>query len=198
MLIPTSRPGCGCLVLCAGIGAFVMAYQEYHLGTKASAEPQKITCRQLADKGPGENLHIILTDFTTPHEVSVVYEQDKYNKDRWTKVWVPLTPNDLPDAPHDFRVILQSDKFHREADVTALEKGGEIHGLVVNDVESLGTEEQKLLRREYPATDLSKCWIIQHDRSPKETTDVLLIVLAGVLGLIAGVALILSGARSKE
>jgi hypothetical protein len=186
------------LFLLIGIGAIVAAVQEYRLGAKADEKPQTLTCRQLIDKGPGDNLHVVVTDYVLEVD-SFVVEEKKRQKDNWNKVWIPLSPLDGKKTEGKFHVILQTDRAHKDADLVAIQKAGQIHGMVVNDVASLGSKEEGLLRQSYPKTDFAKCWIIQHERGPKTTTDVLLYIIAGVVALLAGLALIVSWMRgSKE
>ena len=49
----------GMFMVFIGIGFIFGASKERHLFTGSSSEPQEITCRQLGDFGPGDNLNIV-------------------------------------------------------------------------------------------------------------------------------------------
>src|SRR2546425_13130993 len=68
-------------------------YQEWRLAGAASPTPAKITCAQLESSGPGENAHVILTDFILC-PTGFVYQGTQGNDSHWTTIWIPAVPID--------------------------------------------------------------------------------------------------------
>ncbi len=205
------------------IGGCVLAYfgfQEWRLASAAKATPQTITCAELETKGPGDNAHVSLTKVFVCQQ-SFVFEAKKNNESHWNKIWVPAVPLDgeymktvksmleqdpklenLP-PPQNIRVLVKSAKIanHGELEGLALQglqTGGAIDGLVINKIESLGSEEKKILEQSYPGIDFTKCYIIDHDRKPAEAGKLAgMIGGGGLLALIGGLWM-LGGMRGQR
>jgi hypothetical protein len=64
-----------------------LGLKEFELQRRSRAEPQVISCEKLLAQGPGDNLHIILTDFALLPDF--VYEHEM---DHWKGAWVPVVP----------------------------------------------------------------------------------------------------------
>lgn len=196
MIIPLSRPGWGCLLLVGGIGALVAAVNEFRLGMNSNEQPQFITCRQLIDKGPGDNLHVVVTGYQLEVD-SFVVQRGRKKTDSWKKAWVPVTASDGGGNDGSFHVLFETSLLRKDSDLDQMQKLGELHGMIVNDITSLGSEEQNLLRSSYPKTDFSKCWILEHGRRPGGAQKVLIMIGLGIVGLLIGV-LLFRGDRSKS
>lgn len=179
----------GC-VLAAGIGFY--GFQELRLGGVAKQEAQRISCADLAEKGPGDNAHIVLTDCVLlSHDY--VYEE---RRGKWTTVFIPAIPiaelttwqqaeDGSLHVPKNirFRVIVKSSEVTSEAEADRFGQQETVKGVVINEISSLDSETKKLLAESYPGTDLDSCWILEHDRN---------LPSAGVaMGAIAGGGLLL-------
>src|SRR5438067_1043980 len=74
------------LVIIGG-ALIVWGGKEALLGTASKATPRQITCAELEAQGPGDNAHVVLTNFMYEPR-GTVYAYDK-NTNRWNTVWVP-------------------------------------------------------------------------------------------------------------
>ena len=183
----------GCIL---GVGLGYFAFKEFRLSQVAGQTPQAITCSALAANGPGDNAHVTMNDF---HMLtgSYVY-QGKENSAKWERVWVPAVgfdhpwvataeaawaqaeadgadaPPDIPD-PKTFTVIVRAEDVAGETGVGRMAAEDALTGLVVNEVESLGRKERKLLEESYPGVDFDKCWILDVGREPKGGMTAILI-----------------------
>ena len=169
-----------------GIGAVLawLGYQEFKLGAVASETPQTITCAELEATGPGDNAHVVMGDFVLL-EQAFVYES-RENSSRWDKIWIPALPlegefyqellsladsegnlptDNLP-LPKTIRVIVRSSKVHNEGQLATIAGADTLQGLITNEIESLGSEERKLLTESYPGIDFDAVWILEHERKP--------------------------------
>jgi hypothetical protein len=191
-----------------GVGAFLAwsGYQEWKLGSNASETPHVIACAELEASGPGDNVHVVLSDFLLS-EQAFVYEA-RENSTRWDKVWIPAVPlggeyhqqllrfvddegmfvtDDLP-LPKSFRIIVKSPRIHTEQELAAVADADTLQGLIVNEVESLGSEERRLLAESYPGIDLDNVYILEHGRQPSSKGKSFGFLGSGALLLMFGVA----------
>jgi hypothetical protein len=172
-----------------GIGAALLTWgvKEVRLAAAAAASPQRITCRELAEAGPGVNAHVILTDFVVAKN-GAYYKSNKDQAD-WTTIWLPLLPRGggaaataakpsigvtlasqisthASSANGGIQILLKSNHIHNQGELTPLYYQRELEGMVVNCVDSVGSKEMDVLRIQYPNTDFSKCWILEEGRKP--------------------------------
>jgi hypothetical protein len=173
-----------------GIGAalLTLGVKEVRLAAAAAASPQRITCRELAEAGPGANAHVILTDFVVARN-GAYYKTNKDQAD-WTTIWLPLLPRGgaaanaakpaigvtlasqistrsaASSANGGIQILLKSNQIHNQGELTPLYYQRELEGMVVNCVDSVGSKEMDVLRLQYPNTDFSKCWILEEGRKP--------------------------------
>ena len=177
-------------------------FQEWRLASAASTTPKTITCADLEKNGPGDNAHVVLTDFLLCPS-GFVYESSKGNDSNYTKIWIPAVPlhgeymeqlKKLADSgkdmahvppPTNVRVIVRSSHVHNDGELEKLGDRDTIQGLIVNKVDSLGSKEREILAGQYPGINLDTCWILDEGRSPKSFG-----VAGGMIGGGAVLALI--------
>lgn len=115
---------------CGVIGASFVFHAGKGLVSDAHslADPQRISCMNLALGGPGENLHVVLTDF----EVSEAYVVEDRHKDVWIQAFpagaqgglfcVLLKANwgerlEVFDSSEIRGTVRKASSFHLEGDV---------------------------------------------------------------------------------
>lgn len=169
----------GCMVAYFG-------FREFQLGQAASPNAKHISCAELGSKGPGDNAHVLLENHVLCQS-GFVYESKNGNaSERWTTIWIPAVPIDgeyvqeikrlmevsngkragsLP-LPKDVHVLIKSKRVHDQSDLDRLDNQDTIQGVVINKIDSIGSQEKKLLSEQYPGIDFDKCWIIEHGREP--------------------------------
>ncbi|HEV3257692.1 MAG TPA: hypothetical protein VG013_12475 [Gemmataceae bacterium] len=134
------------LLVVGGVVGF-MGIQEWRLRSAASHTPQEIALQDLIAHGPGDNAHVIVKDYNLCE--NFIYESEKPNTDRWNKVWVPVVPavakaplqNGLAARTNHVDVLIKSTHVHNQGELTRL-TGPRLQGMVVNKIESLGSEEK--------------------------------------------------------
>ena len=184
-------------LLIAGITLLVLGWQEWQLSKVVRPQAQTIPYARLVRDGYGDNAHVRLTEcFLAPGDY--VYEA---SGSRWTKVFAPLVSSEgeyatrlreLPEGASppkatSFGVILLSEHVHGEDEIDPLYGLKEFTGIVINEIESLGGREKRLLEESYPGVDLDRCWILDHARRlPSGTLGAVLLVVGVVLGGLAG------------
>ncbi len=189
-------------VVVGGIALLVGAFMEGRLMGVASDRPQSMTLAQLADKGPGDNAHVLVTDYFPGN--NFVYSQRTVSgmpTGNWTAVFIPVVPrtsNLIQDLggevkiPVDkIRVIVHSTGIHSDTDLARFFGKPTIQGTVVNSIRSLDGETQRLLREAYPGADFGSCYILQEGRKPSSAVFVLGMALLGMLLIVFACLLLL-------
>ncbi len=179
----------------AAIAGGVMVFlgiKDYNLTAVSSKEPERISLKSLIVRGPDSNPNIILTDFA-PCD-NFVYET---KNGRWNKAWVPIVPReDLAPGqmsggkPQAVQAIMVSMKAHNQDELYNRVGQAAVRGLMLNRVESLGSQERNLLQESYPNTDFSRCLIIQEDRAPAGPTFLVIMISGGLVATIVGLGLL--------
>lgn len=172
------------LLLVFGLSLILVGgVQEIALWRVASRTPKSITCRELAQDGPGDNAHLELRDFVLC-ENAFVYEE---RGGRWTVAWVPAVPRgsslgqDGRPRPQDVGVLVKLPRARSMADVVHAAEMPVLRGMVTNTIEQLGIEEAALLQRSYPEVDFERCQIFELDREPAGWLPVLGSIAGGLL-----------------
>jgi hypothetical protein len=78
------------IVLVGGVGGWIVGqigWQEWTLYSTGSADAQLITAADLAAHGPGDSIHVKVTDFVLGPAFALAGRKDK-----WSRVWIPLLP----------------------------------------------------------------------------------------------------------
>lgn len=195
------------LVVGGGVLLFI-GIQEMRLRSAAKEEPQKIACAELAANGPGENAHVLMGDFILC-DFAYVYEE---KNNQWSKVWVPAVPiggafhlkllsmldeegrltGEVP-PPTNVKVIVKSSSVDNEGELGVLAEKETLQGVIVNTIESLGSEEEKMLKESYPSVNFDECYILEVDRAPATFAKMAGFSVGGVLLMAGGGLLALRG-----
>ena len=200
------------IMIVIGAGLLFYGYQEMQLGSVAAEEPQKISCQKLFDSGPGDNAHIMLSDFFFC--MGAYIHEKKPGKEEFVKVWVPVAPRGgeyhqliasmvdekgdfkgkLP-APKNIRLILKTEHVKSDQSLWKLMKEDTIQGLIVNEIKSLEGEELKLLQENYPGIDFSKVWLLEHKRNVSGSGTIYGSLGAGAVLLLVGLGGVIARRR---
>ena len=201
------------LVLVFGVMLVFYGLREMWLAVGASEAPQRLTLAQLAANGPGDNAHVVLTDFALCDGCVCLVKVGRFERfitgtdplrKRWEGVVVPAVPLTAelrqrrargeaarPAAPANVRVLLLSYAVHGEADLDRLEKQRELRGTVINSIQSLDGKTAALLRELFPGTDFGNCLIFQAGRRPSATGTSLLVILIATVAVVGAGFLLL-------
>ncbi len=201
-------------LLLLGIVSFALAFygaKDFQLSETASATPQTLSVAHLIRNGPGDNGHVILTDFvpTDNYVVSVrVTSSEKLTGNTkgkpWENVYIPLVPR-TPDMgfrpgvgqsdlrPTAIHVLLCPSRVRNEQDLARIQNANRVQGTIVNSIRSLEPKVQELLRQSYPGTDFDRCYIVQEGRAPASSTGSGAILFVGGVGVALAAGLLFLG-----
>jgi len=196
-------------------GLFVyLGIKEHQLRGRSRAEPQTISCQQLIKNGPGDNLHMVLTDFVLMPEY--VYETAV---GKWSGAWAPalprgvleervaaalhvapselatVSPEDrdtalakLNPADFNFKIIVSFPKADGEEYMESMLEAETLQGTLfttgLNSLSRSDRDRRSLLHESYPRTDLDACWVLVVGRAPRSAATANAYVFGG-----AGLAL---------
>lgn len=198
------------LILGAVLAYF--GYQEMVLAGVAKPEPQEISCKDLIANGYGDNAHVRISDFWLC-DFAYVYEEKGGD---WENVWVPvmsleddyyktllataaggIVPENYPN-PENISMVFKSSHIRSDAHLTTVGEADTLQGMIVNDVESLGSEERKILVDSYPKADFDKVLILEHRRKPSGSGAVFGMLGGGVALILLGGGLLVAGMRKDK
>lgn len=224
-IIPVGWAGRVCFAaIVLGCVLIYMGFRELGLRSRSRAEPQVISCERLVAQGPGDNLHMILTDFVPLSDY--VYQQ---KTDRWSGAWVPIVPpsavreaiarvlkinvsavdsiskeqehkalKQLKSSDFNFKIIISLPKADGEDYVERALEADSVQGMLMVDsfLATLNSERRELLQSGYPRADLNHCWVLVEGRTPA-SEGTARGYQAGGLGLIL-VPLVVAGWRAAR
>jgi hypothetical protein len=176
------------VLIIVGGALLYVGSQEMRLAAAAKSTPQTLTCAELAAKGPGDNAHVILTDFQIGQ--NFIYQTSGRSNSAWEVVYLPAMP--MPAASSTLRVtiepedkpsvIIKSGNIRSQQELLTL--GSRVQGVVINKIAALGQKEKALLAESYPRASIENCWILEQDRHPASSMKILALTVGG-LGLAA-------------
>jgi hypothetical protein len=168
----------GLLAIIGAIALGVFGYKEWKLAQGCKADPQKLSCADLGQKGHGDNAYVVMNEFIGG---DYVYYQKKGNA-KYESVLIPAIPLSSPwvataKAAHDrgqplppipaseVRVIIKATSID-EAGVKALVDRDDVTGVVINRIESIGGKDKDLLGQIAAGLNPDACQILEVNRTP--------------------------------
>ncbi len=189
-----------------GLSMICVGISEVQVRGKAATVPQRLTLRQLEERGPGGNAHVEISEgFLCEHDFVYASEGGDF-----TDVWAPAVPRDSEYAqevrdsdrgrepkPRDFRVLVYLPHAKARVDVKRAGDRDTWRGMVVNGIDDLTSEEREFLEKSYPQTDIGKCWVLELDRRPA-SPGALLVYFGGGTLMLGVIALLAWLRRQRE
>jgi hypothetical protein len=96
--------------------------------------------------------------------------------------------NQFPQ-PSDIQIILKTSKVKNMAQLESMATINSFQGILVNEIESLGSEEKKLLQESYPSADFSSCYIFEEDRKLTGSDGQLAYLFFGLCAVVGSLAI---------
>lgn len=147
----------GCVVLFLG-------GRDYWLASKASPAPDQLTASQLISRGAEGNPFVEISEFMPA--TNFVYEE---KSGRWTEIFIPFGPLDEnAENVTSVKAVFKSTKVSSEAEIYSTFGVEKIQGMVMNHIESLGSEEKKLLSQSFPGANLADVLIVDVTKNPAD------------------------------
>jgi hypothetical protein len=189
-----------------GAALAYFGYQEYTVGAGANEIPVHCELRDLETSTEPPDTHLEIGEhwaiFTTwvgsgeydSDQLNYIYypivsEESPYNQ-AWYNLFARYRDNEIPESEYpslkSLAVLVKTKKYKTEGAIPQeWEKVGSVTGLVINDIEALKAEEERLLLQSYPELSLQNVLILEEGREPKSVTTAMGIILLGG-GLIVG------------
>lgn len=188
------------------VGGVVLTFfgiQEMRLSASSGSEPQKLSLAQLESRGYGDNAWVEMGNFVLC-DWDYVYSE---KNGMWQEVWVPAVPLDgefyqgllamldedgnwpqgVPvPKPTDVKLVVNLPDARSERDMERVGMRDTIRGMIVNEIESLGSDEKRLLSKSYPGIDFDTCYIFEQGREPSSAGKMLAFIGGGVSLFLLG------------
>lgn len=155
-----------------------------------------------------------MTDFLLA-DSSFVYE-GKEGSSTYDKIWVPAVPlggeysqlifkllqekgrTAVLPPPKSIMIIVKSSYVSNDSELVAMGDAETLSGLIVNEIESLGKEEEDLLRQSYPSANLKAVYVLEHNRHPAGIGKMFAFLAGGGLLVLIGVGIGIKGMSSSD
>jgi len=206
------------------IGGAVLAYfgvQEYRLSMGTSTEPAKVDLAACENGETLENNHVLIGKHVADYNGSV-YEYEEGNG-KVTHTYYPIISDDHPffeqlaalyekygenieSAPESewpsidtFKVLIKTKRFKTVDSIPdGLGDQEKIQGLVINLVDSMDREEEKLIKQSFPKLNMDDVWIVEDGRKPSSAVSSLGMIGGGGLLSFLGMGLFFVGRESES
>lgn len=163
-----------------------MGFRDFLHASKAGAEPDKLTAAQLIARGAEGNPYVEISEFMVGE--NFVYEEQQDTK-RWNKVWIPFGDfQEMMTPGTPVKAVMKSDRVKSQMELEGEFGKDVVRGMVMNAIESLGSEEKKILSGSYPGSDVSNLLIVDVSKDPAAMKQ-----KGATFGGIGVVALLISG-----
>ncbi len=187
--IPPSASGfylaCACVIILIGLffGTLLGNTARHRLAREAilSVPPHELTLATLVNSGPGNHLHVTITDYQPGNHVS------EDNNGKWTRVWVPLFP--AKAEADEMRCVLESTVVSSDAECDQLLRSGRVTG-ICSEVPrtSWGSRLGPDLVNANQNRPLTAAWVLEDSREPPRANHFLIAsAIAFSLALLSGV-----------
>jgi hypothetical protein len=165
------------VVIAAGFGlALYGGCSDLKSTIYSSSEPSTITAAQLAADGPGDNLHVFVTEYNTSTEA--VGNEDV--------AWFLVLPKTRAEGQAS--IVLKTEGGNQYFGVFVPDDG--LQGLVRNGSGTFNVDQRYALKKLGPV-DFDNVWIIDHNRPPPPWWSFLLKVGGGLALIGVGAAVFL-------
>lgn len=176
------------LLSVGGVLLFI-GQREWRLASLAGSIPQRMTLAELADRGPGNNIFIELSDVCLlPERAIICTVSHNFGPEQWEYVWIPATSRERPgfaNAP-PVKVIVGTNSCRDETQLDGFCQKTTLQGLIVNETDSLNKEERKLLNEGLPSVDVASCYLFRVGQKPASRTVQGFLLGGGLLVVLAG------------
>ncbi len=184
------------LLVFGGILIF-WGFQEMRVGGEAKSKPQEISVEKLVKDGYGDNAYVTVTDYVVS-DYGVVESKDE-TPNLFTKIWMVVYPDNREDSDNLPVLIVRSSKIRTESQWDQFAATTKCTGLIVNSIESLGSDEKKKLKQGLPSgVDVDKAFILDHNRKPAGSKGMLMMAGGGVLILAPVGVLYMRGSQGVK
>jgi hypothetical protein len=179
-----------------GIVGF-LGYQEWIVFSRGSPTPQRIRLADLTARGPGDNVHVEVTDFVWGQNCVTETKQGK-----WNRVWIPIFPSGAAEQGQ-VRALVKTFHVADEGQLHQMVGRQTVTGVIDNVIpgHGLGSAEIAELKKGYPNADLAGLLVIEEGRTfPGPEKVYLLLGIGGgllVLGLAAVLVLVVARLRHR-
>ncbi|HUT10336.1 MAG TPA: hypothetical protein VMY42_07565 [Thermoguttaceae bacterium] len=197
------------MVLIVGGGALVFfGGREYLVSSGASSDPVEVDLAKLEAGETPENNHVKIGEHVSLYPASVYeYQQSKYASGEpgpdttVTHSYYPILSmehpfiqklvetegEDVPDIT-DFAVLVKTKRFKTiRAIPDEMNTCASVQGLVINRIDSLDSEEKKLIKESFPLVKLDNVLILEEGRKPASLLLSLGMIFGGVALVVAGI-----------
>jgi hypothetical protein len=134
-----------------------MTYQRQQVLDKGKSEPRTLKVAELGKNGPGDNIHVKLTDFEFGDKVSTHSKGGS-----WTAVCLAAFPKGKAGDPKALKVVVRTSRVRSDEQLREFARKATVQGVVVNSIYEW-ENDREYMKSAYPGVDASSIWVVQED-----------------------------------
>jgi hypothetical protein len=163
----------------AGPGLGYISYQRQRVLDMGKPEPHVVRVADLGKNGPGDNIHVKITDFEFGENYAY-----KEKAGRWTALCLAAFPKGKRGDAKSLRVVVRTTRVHDEKELRDFAKRAEIQGVVVNSIYEW-ENDKAYMQQAYPGVDTTRVWVVQENYTFPNQSEIktMYIASSGIVGL---------------
>jgi hypothetical protein len=156
-----------------------IAYQRQQVLQRGKPEPQVLKVADLGRKGPGDNIHVKITDFDLGASYALTTKGGS-----WQSVCLAAFPKGRKGDPRSLKVVVRTSSVHSEQDIREFAKRASIEGVVVNSIYEWENDKE-YMKQAYPGVDTSAIWVVQENYTFPNESEIktMYAISSGIVGL---------------
>jgi hypothetical protein len=172
--------GVGALLgILIGPGIAYLAYQRQKVLDMGKPEPRVFRVAELGKNGPGDNIHVKVTDFEFGDQYFL-----RSQRGSWKDVCLAAFPKGKVGDPQALRVVVRTSRVHDEKELREFGTRTELQGVVVNSIYE-SENDKNFMRDAYPGVDTSRIWVVQENYTFPNQSEIqtMYTISSGIIGL---------------
>jgi hypothetical protein len=167
------------IAILVGPGLAYVAYQRQRVLDMGKPEPHVFRVADLGKNGPGDNIHVKITDFEFGENYAY-----KSKGGSWTALCLAAFPTGKRNDPKALKVVVRTTRVHDEKELRDFAQRAEIQGVVVNSIYEW-ENDKAFMRQAYPGVDTSCIWVVQENYTFPNQSEIKTMYTAssGIVGL---------------
>jgi hypothetical protein len=156
-----------------------ITFQRQKVLEMGKPDPKVVSVAELGRAGPGDNIHVKITDFQFGNKYAVGKKNGS-----WTTVCLAAFPGDKSGDPRALKVVVRSNRIHNERELDDFAKRAQVEGVVVNSIYEWENDKE-YMKQAYPGVDTSAIWVVQDNYSFPNESEIktMYAISSGIVGL---------------
>jgi hypothetical protein len=177
--IPDLMGAIAVIGILVGPGLAYITFQRQKVMDMGKPEPHVLSVADLGKNGPGENIHVKITDFEFGENFAY-----KEKGGSWTALCLAAFPKGKRNDAKALRVVVRTTRVRNEQELRDFKTRPEIQGVVVNSIYEWESDKN-YMKQAYPGVDTTRVWVVQENYTFPNQSEIktMYTTSSGIVGL---------------